>query len=289
MIYYLFFAFFILAATPAHADLAFVANVDGNWDLFTVDESGSRLARLTQTPYDEKDPAWSPDRQQIVFLTSDGQLNVIRVASSDVSKVTAGSNGLRKYSPVFSPDRKNITYAQSRSGANDDSDLMDFEIESGVDKIVLDQHAIQMWPSYSPDGKMLIYANLHCNESCGRFIQELWVHSLAGRWAKQLLLTNSFCKQAIYSPDGKSIAFSSDMRDNFDIWTLSLDDMQLQQLTFDSGMDESPAWSPDGSKIAFVSNRSGTSEIWVKDIERGDVKKLRPFGDKEVACRDVAW
>ncbi len=38
-------------------EMAFVANLDGNWDLFTVDDQGESLSRLTQTPYDEKDPS----------------------------------------------------------------------------------------------------------------------------------------------------------------------------------------------------------------------------------------
>ncbi len=39
-------------AETQRANLAFVANVDGNWDLFTVEEDGSNLLRLTSTPYD---------------------------------------------------------------------------------------------------------------------------------------------------------------------------------------------------------------------------------------------
>ena len=274
---------------PSFADIAFVANVDGNWDLFTMNDNGANLTRLTKTPYDEKAPAWSPDRQSIVFLTSDGQLNIIDVAEKETSRVPAGDKCLRKYSPVFSTDGKKVAYAQARSGVNDDSDLMVFDLESGTDKIVLDQHSIQMWPAYSPDNKSLIYANLHCNEACGRFIQELWLTSPTGRWARQLIMTNSFCKQPVYSPDGKKIAFASDKNGNFDIWTLALDNMQIEQITHDNNMDESPAWSPDGTKIAFVSTRSGLMEIWIKDLRSDVEKKMRPFGDRKVACRDVAW
>lgn len=36
--------------------IAFVANVDGNWDLFIVDEDGQNQVRLTNTPYDEGEP-----------------------------------------------------------------------------------------------------------------------------------------------------------------------------------------------------------------------------------------
>ena len=58
----------LLSAVNACAGIAFVANVDGNWDLFTVDDEGRNPVQLTDTPYDEKDPAWSSDRKKIGIL-----------------------------------------------------------------------------------------------------------------------------------------------------------------------------------------------------------------------------
>ena len=279
----------LFTAAPAFADMAFVANLDGNWDLFTADNNGSNLTRLTETPYDERDPAWSPDGQLITYLTSDGQLNVIHVATRETSPVPTGNRNLRKYSPAFSADGKAIVYSQARSGMRDDSDLLIFDFDSARDKRVLDQYSIQMWPSFSPNGKNLVYTNLHCNEACGRFIQELWLTSPADSWAKQLVLTNSFCKQPVYSPDGKKVAYASDKEGNFDIWILDLDSGLPRQITTNKNTDESPAWSPDGDKIAFISNRSGNMDIWLKDLKTGALKKLKPFGDRDVSCRDIAW
>jgi Tol biopolymer transport system component len=51
--------------------MAFVANVDGNWDLFTADDNGENPVRHTNTLYDEKDPCWSSDKKRIVYATSD--------------------------------------------------------------------------------------------------------------------------------------------------------------------------------------------------------------------------
>ena len=112
---------------------------------------------------------------------------------------------------------------------------------------------------------------------------------LKGGWARQLLMTNALCQQPAWSPDGRRIAFSSDMGGHFDIWVLSLDDWVLKQITEDAGLDVSPAWSPAGDRLAFVSSRSGIMEIWIKDLIGGDVKRLSPFGERAVACKDVAW
>lgn len=281
---------FLISAGSVYADIAFVANVDGNWDLFSVGEDGKNPVRLTNTPYDEKDPSWSLDRKKIVYATSDGHLNIVDIGSKETFQIAMGKKKTPKISPCFSPDGKKIVFAQFRPPEEgDDTDLMIHDLETETSKRVLDQPAIQMWPAWSPDGSRLVYTNMHCSADCGRLIQELWVADPGGGWARQLLLTNSLCQQPAWSPDGRRIAFSSDKSGNYDIWVLSLQDWQLKQITIDESLDVRLAWSPDGDKLAFVSTRSGRMEIWIKDLGNGKLGRLRPFGDREVECKDVAW
>ena len=279
----------LLSAGTAQADIAFVGNVDGNWDLFAVGEDGRNLVRLTDTAYDEKDPDWSSDRKKIVYATSDGHLNIVDAVTGESHPIAVDQQGPPKISPSFSPDDKEIAFAQFRPPEEgDDTDLMIFNLERKATRRVLDQYALQMWPAWSPDGKRLVYTSIHCSGDCGRIIQELWIADPGGGWARQLLMTGSLCQQPAWSPDGRRIAFSSDKGGNFDIWVLSLEDWRVQQITTDESLDVSPAWSPDGSKLAFVSTRSGKMEIWIKDLDSGRLNRLRPFGERVVECKDVA-
>lgn len=276
-------------AGTQRANLAFVANVDGNWDLFTVEEDGSNLVRITHTPYDEKDPSWSLDRQKIVYATSDGQLNIIDVKTKEHKQLDIEDKSSAKTSPSFSPDGKKIAFVEVISGGTDDTDLMMFDLETKAGKVFLNQYGPQFWPDWSPDGQHLIYASAHCAVDCGRIIQELWIADVSGGYARQLLMTNSLCQQPDWSPDSKRTAFVSDKSGNLDIWVVSLEDWKLEQMTFDKGLDVSPAWSPNGNKLAFISTRSGRMEIWIKSIETGELRRLMPFGDRDVECKDVAW
>ena len=56
-----------------------------------------------------------------------------------------------------------------------------------------------------------------------------------------------------WSPDGTTIAFSSDRSGNYDIWVLDVASGQVTPVTKNPANDFLPTWSPDGREIAFVS------------------------------------
>ncbi|WP_155308986.1 TolB family protein [Desulfosarcina ovata] len=278
------------AASNLFADMAFVANVDGNWELFRATDDGRNPIRITTTVHDERDPCWFPDRNKIAYSASDGGIYVANLDSGKTNLILQHDPKRPQITPSVSPDSKKIAFSQFRlPDEKDDTDLMIHYLDSERTSRLLDQPAIQIWPSWSPDGTRIAYASVHCSAECGRIIQELWVAESRGSWSRQLLLTHGFCQQPDWSPDGRRIAFSSDHGGNYDIWIVDLDDWKLQQLTVDKALDVKPAWSPDGKEIAFVSTRSGLMEIWVKNLGRGNLQKLSPFGDRKVECKDVAW
>lgn len=280
----------LLITEMAYGNMAFVANLDGNWDLFITDENGKNAIQLTRTEYDEKDPNWSFDRKKIVFSNSAGQLMIMDVEKGDAHQIAETELKTPKISPSFSPDGKQIAFARFRlPEEGDDTDLMIHNVETKENRRLIDQYAIQMWPAWSPDGSRIVYANMHCSGECGRLIQELWITAPSEKWSRQLLLTHSFCQQPVWSPDGSKIAFASDQSGNYDVWVVDLKKWELRQITTDDGLDVKPAWSPDGKKMAFVSMRSGIMEIWTKDLVKGTVTMLKPFGDRNIECKDVTW
>ncbi len=158
----------LLGAGNGYGDMAFVANVDGNWDLFVADDMGKNPFQLTTTEYDEKDPCWSFDRKKIVYATSDGHFNIVDVESGEIHRVAETKLKTPKVCPCFSPDGKEIVFAQFRlPEQGDDTDLMVYYPETKGISRLLDQPAIQMWPMWSPDGARIAYANMHCSGECG--------------------------------------------------------------------------------------------------------------------------
>ena len=66
---------------------------------------------------------------------------------------------------------------------------------------------------------------------------------------------------ATWSPDGKSIAFISNMSGRNNLWLVPADGGFPVQLTVSDQRQTAPAWSPDGKWIAFQSDYEG-DELW---------------------------
>lgn len=79
------------------------------------------------------------------------------------------------------------------------------------------------------------------------------------------------------SPDGNTIAYSSDRSGGFEIYVkpLAMGAKEIQ-ITSDGQYNLQPAWSPDGQHIAFYSKKRGG--IWVVPATGGVAKQLTTFG-----------
>src|SRR2546429_5902668 len=72
-----------------------------------------------------------------------------------------------------------------------------------------------------------------------------------------------------WSPDGKSLAYSSDRAGSMNIWVRDLQSGADRQVTHGSSAAMQSAWSPDGSRIAF-SDPEG--QIQIVDIRSGAIR-----------------
>jgi len=89
------------------------------------------------------------------------------------------------------------------------------------------------------------------------------------------------------SPDGKRIAFASQIQDNqnqginLNIYVFTIADASVKQLTANKGDNVNPTWSPDGTQIAFASNRDGNWEIYRMNVDGTDLVNLTNKPDSD--------
>src|SRR5579884_1626635 len=77
---------------------------------------------------------------------------------------------------------------------------------------------------------------------------------------EKLFMTRAIAGTA-WSPDGKTIAFVSNMSGRFNLWLVPAEGGWPTQLTISDQRQFAPAWSPDGKWIAYQSDYDG-DEQW---------------------------
>tara|TARA_R110002020_G_scaffold99215_4_gene235646 strand:+ start:2890 stop:4428 length:1539 start_codon:yes stop_codon:yes gene_type:complete len=76
------------------------------------------------------------------------------------------------------------------------------------------------------------------------------------------------------SPDNKTIIFTANRKDKYDIYGIDLETNKEFQITDTKDLDDGSEYSPDGKYIYFNSNRTGTMQLWRMDADGKNPKQL---------------
>ncbi len=92
-----------------------------------------------------------------------------------------------------------------------------------------------------------------------------------------------------WSPDGKTIAFISNMSGRNNLWLVSAESGWPVQLTISDQRQAAPAWSPDGKWIAYQSDYDGDEQwdIFLVSPKTGQVVNLT--NTREIAEQSPRW
>ena len=277
---------------------------DGQWVAYTVSTSdtvedkvdsdiwmsswdGTRATRLTRTKHQEHSPRWSPDGRFLAFLSARDdqheveQLWLLDRSGGEAERLTELPGGVSDY--AWSPDGSRLALIASDPDPDEPAEGED-STKQRPSPIVVDRYRFK----YDEVGYL------------GEQREHLYLFTLADR--KAAVVTSGPYDEAApaWSPDGRSIAFLSrrraefDRNDNFDLYVVAATPgSEPRQLTTFDGADmdpswgnRAPSWSPDGKLIAYVQGGKpellyyGGQKVAVVPSAGGPARVLTPTLDR---------
>ena len=128
-------------------------------------------------------------------------------------------------------------------------------------------------PQLSPDGKDVLYTRSEADWKTGRRSTHIWRALVSGGNPVQLTNGSENENAPRWSPDGKTIAFTTKRGDNefAQIYLLPTDGGEARQLTSHASAVSEISWLPDGSGLMFSAPEPKTAEEKAREKVRDDV------------------
>lgn len=144
-------------------------------------------------------------------------------------------------------------------------------------------------PRWSPDGKQIVFVS-PCSPRNDTYPGgRLFIMNHDGSDSHPLKipinLEGDFDPN--WSPDGKSIIYTSVQTGRFQIFQYFLATDYARNLSNSKSYDSSPTWSPDGKLIAFV-RKTSASQIWLMDSNGANQVQFN-LSDPALVCQSPAW
>ncbi len=234
----------------------------------------------------------------------------------NIKKLTFGGDNAEAY---FSPDSKKLTLQVSNVAAGIPCDqifmldLQEKEFSPKSLKQISNGKGRTTCSYFMPDGKHILYAStFDGNEACpappkphdGKYLWavypefDIYISDLNGKIVKKLTDSPGYDAEAVVSPDGKKIAFTSIRSGDLELYTMDIDGKNVKQITSGLGYDGGSFFSPDSKKLVFRSSRPKTEaeiadykallkdnvvaptemEIYTCNIDGSDLKQITHLG-----------
>ncbi len=253
-------------------------NPEGRIELFVLPLDGGAPHQVTYgtLPTSPRTPlVWSPDdRSMLLGIDSEGNelhdLVEFEVATGNSTHLTSNPT-CERWPLAYFPDGRAALYASDRGlpGERRQIDLWRVPVDGGPE-VRLTHHAQPVHPwdlrhPIAPDGRHLVYA---ASDSANpRDLAVYLAEADGGRPERVLSIRDGSKEQPVaWSPDGRSVAVSSDAFERTRTGVLDVASRQVRWIEQELGDDVPVEFSPDSSTLLLVRAQGVRSRAILVDL-----------------------
>lgn len=241
---------FAPAYSPSNATIAFVSEREDRRGVWTVDAASGAETSLAPAVGAVSAPSWNRDGSKVVYnviaanrselmldgrdITGDEDVFPFRAQWASPTEVIYTADGKIKKRAIDGGSASTIEFTAPVSFTRTPYQHAVRDFDSRTERAVRGIMA----PVISPDGTRVAFAALG----------DLWLMPIGGQ--AQRLTNDRFIEMhPTWSPDGRSLAFSSDRDGTMDIWVRDLASGDDRKIASEA---TKASWAPRGNEIAYI-------------------------------------
>lgn len=240
------------AISPDGQIIAFTSNRSGTYQIYTCNTEGEDIQQLTDSEGANVCPVWSPQGDKIVFASERDNDSEIYIMNADGTEQRRLTNQPGDDShPKFSPDGSRIIFNSPRSTPDlsvpwleQYHEIFTMDTDGGHMKQITSFKSVCTYPSFSPDGKLIVFRRITRDPGLN--------------WSLDSIQVNS------------------------EIFVIDSDGSHPRNISNSEAYDGWPCWTPDSRTVLFTSNRGGRSnqgQLYIAGTDGSNLKRITGLED----------
>jgi Tol biopolymer transport system component len=258
-----------------------------------------RAEEIVTAPEYLSSPEWSPDGRYLAYTADDSgrsiNLRVFDTESRQSINVTTGEHV--NVEPSWSPDGTRLAYVSTapngyfnifvvamEKGRPGVTTQVTTDHQFGRDRLYFGDFDVHLSPSWSPDGRELMFVS---NRGIPLGSGGIWrapvvADVMSGSGARLIHKEETLYRtRPDWSPDGKRLVYASHLGGQYtNLFVLPATGGEPYKMTFGDHDSFLPRWSPDGEWIVYISNEQGLPHLKLLKSWGGE-QRLLPIREKK--------